>query len=342
MGLLSVTLTAILAAQSAPADAKPAEESTGPSPAVRAYQAQLQADLRNSQSPRERALGARLLYDGPDYAEQAKSQGRDLRAAAKAAPDDALVQYLWAMIHDDADAGCSADDPCPDRRLAAARVEPDNGAAWLLPLRGLKDQRDSAEADELLAKAAAADRFDDHSIEQVRAWEDALKSRPLPAPEIVRERLGSSVGKFEGAGPEVSVRALGFANAFESQINAPFPNFHCRKSELAQLPAARFENCAKIGRKMMRAGNSGMMQGVGYRYVSLAELSTPEDEAVRRTQLWRADRFLDHAEDMQSAEGFAAFYGDLVSTNSGETAQNRLLQRAGVALEPPADWKPSQ
>lgn len=155
-----------------------------------AYASRATEILAVSKSPRERwiaglmLLGEAMRNNGdPEQSAQMQARGQALLAQAlKDGQDDATLLF-WALL----------DPPVPDRNddvavadarlamlLRLQQLEPDNAVVWL----GTLPPRDRAGsipiASEMLAKAAAAARFDTHFSSSMRMLLSALSHVPLP------------------------------------------------------------------------------------------------------------------------------------------------------------------
>lgn len=119
------------------------------------------------------ALLARTLPDPPDYI----GYHALLTRAAKAPGAGSAV--TWAQLVD-----CDhAARACPDAK-ALARLEkqaPDNAAVWLMALGQAARNNDDDAARQALAKAAAANRYDNYHGATLKALTTAARALPPPA-----------------------------------------------------------------------------------------------------------------------------------------------------------------
>jgi hypothetical protein len=293
--------------------------------AGKAYADALAQQLRTSTSARERALSARM------YPEDPVGGGKVLREAARAAPTDPLVQFMWATIGKTF-SGCDAVSPCPEQTMAWARVEPGNALAWLPPFEALAGSGDEQGIDEAIRRMAHAGSYDDHFVDAWLAFRQAVAARPMPAQAVKQLVEGGNLA----SGKEASdVMAMAYAAAL------PLPMVSlsraCRREAHPQAAPARFEDCARIGRGISQSDSSVMMKQLGLSLVHVSGLENDADREAKRQMDWRQQAAVEAMNRPGGAEGY---FADLASTRSETRAQELLLARHGIALEPPADWQP--
>jgi len=317
--------------RAAQGDAAEVEKEPAMRPEDIAWSKSFEASLRDSASPRERALGTKTGLE-PWSEATAATRGRQLREAAEAAPADPLVQSMWA-IASDAEAGCDARSPCPGRRLAHARVEPGNAVAWIAAFPEAGEKASEAEVEDVLEKMATADRADDHFVESFRAWNDIYSARPL-APGLQREP-----SQYHGQPKQaVQVAAVAAAAAMVGSNWRPVLKA-CRSKEQAQAPSRRFELCAQAGRVFMRNGTSFLTESLGYSLVRNSGLVRAEDRLQRRRSQWRQQAMATLAEVFDKPQEADLYFNDLLDTGMEARAVELLMQRHGIPIEPPADWQ---
>jgi hypothetical protein len=304
--MLSIVLVSLLAASNPAATVVPDEDVAYFEEAQR-----FARSLRASSSPRDRAFGAMLgVEDGSDGS---PVNGRTLREAAQAAPADVLVQAMWAMRSSKADA-CDASSPCPDRRFAQARLEPDNGLAWIMGLNDLDPVKDAKEYDALLAKVVAAGYLDDHYTDFVQAWAEIFE-RTSPRDEALVAGVASSAA--------MTWEWFEITRACKAELHP-------------QLPAHHFELCAQFGRKLMQSDSALITRSIGFAVIKVSGLATAQDLEAKRVMDWQQYALVrspgSPAEDRR-------FIEDVLSTRSEGRALELMLARQGLAQIPPADWK---
>jgi hypothetical protein len=337
MALLTIALTALLASTAPTPQTQDLDE------AFRQYSRRLSVALDNSNSPRDWALQARNVWLDADAAEVSRAGGHVdmLRKAAQAAPNDRLVQWLWANA-EPARSGCDAAHPCPERAAALARLEPDNAAAWIPVLDEAARVGDVAGVDAALARMAAATRHDDLFVETALAWEALYRRYPLPedmARHAAGEATPASTRSAAGAAPALAIIAA-IARAAAMPLSAQAIRA-CDRDKNPQAPVARFENCGRIGRLMLGTGNTVIARRFGAAYLRRSRTTAAADLAAERVLEWRLRQSLSLARQFESDPAeMQRYFADLASTGSEVAAQELYLQRAGIALTPPADWQP--
>jgi hypothetical protein len=339
MALLTIALVALLASTTS---TTPAQD---PDQAFSQYSRQLSVALDNSNSPRDWALQSQNIWLEAGAGEFTRPGGRGelLRKAAQAAPNDRLVQWLWANA-EPARSGCDAAHPCPGRAAALARLEPDNAAAWMPVLDEAARVNDASGVDAALARMAAATHHDDLFVETALAWEALYRRYPLPA-EMARhaadEATPASTGSAAGAAPALAiVAAIARAAAMPSSAQAMRA---CDRDNNPQAAATRFDNCGRIGRLMQADGLTVMARRLGAGYLRRSRTIAATDLAAVRELDWRLRQSFPLVRQFESDPvALQRYFADLASTGSEIAAQELLLHRAGIALAPPPEWKSPQ
>jgi hypothetical protein len=362
IGLLSIALSAGAAAQQSPdpRDAAPYQQDEGRNgdqnqqqeppmtpeqqanlAAVARYQHGLEESLRASASPRDWALSATVMHsdersDGPDGPLPSDaSRGALLRKAAEAAPTDRLVQWLWAIAPAEL-SGCNAASPCVNRGNALAKLEPDNGAAWVPAIADAAQFRDAARMDDALAHMAAATRYDEAFRDARSAWLDAFRRFPMP-PELLRSPDGKT-GDATLAAESGAMSQLTYALApYDELVQA------CQSGAHVEVPLARRANCANAGRLMLDQSTTITARMVGMTILEMSGALTAEDQARVRAVQWQLEQ---HMRLMPKGESDLPRMRDemdrLAASDSEVAAMQEDLRRAHVALTPPAGWQPRQ
>jgi hypothetical protein len=343
MPVLSLALVALLAAQ---AETRTPEDAFVQArlDASHAYGRRLTAALGNSASARERAIGSRRFQ----FAEIAdpKSQadfgrGQLLREAARSAPNDALVQYLWASA-DLKSSGCASESDCPERFAALTRVQPDNGVGWTLVLGAASRAGDARGVDEALEKIAASGTFDDFFVEAFREWRDVLRRYPPTATEwraMAMDEHGK-VSRSATSPTTIAVTAISYSVlTMPSYIELVR---ECDRKRHPDAPEDRFERCARAGRQMMRTSSTVMSQMFASAVVRVTGLQTPADIEARRRFDWLTHSNTQLGQTMgDDSPEWNRYFEDLDSTGDEIRTAELLLARHGISREPPADWKPA-
>ena len=303
------------------------------SPVERAYEARL-LDKLDGGSPRERAFGAYESLHAATPREK-EAVGRRLREAASGSPGDALVQHLVSIAAGEG-AGCPETGECPALR-AAAVAEPDNAMAWVraIDFRGAEDP----EFDKLMVKAAEAPRFDDHFVEAVEVWEKILRAQPMPRELLIEYLATGRKASDVPSNPDAAAKlyAESYAGPFdflETRLDRS-----CERAANPRAPDARFEACARVGRRMLRDGSSPLTQMQGY-YMIPEDLRTPDDEARDLDLSWRLYQGVELGGSSFTSAEVTAHFRDLVASRSDARADEMQLERFGSSPKAPKDWKP--
>lgn len=323
---------ALLLLLSAPAPAVQPDPQAELRSAERTHALALIAEIERSGSAREKAMAtqlARVLYfDRPD---EPCRQAEKLRKAAVQAPTDRFVQGMWAAAW--------LPDSCQDaerhggRTLALARLEPDNIAAWLYDFPGRGSS--ASQFDAAIHRLAGLDRYEDIYIEGLVAWTEFSSARA--------SHWTASASYFPTATPDPEAEAVVRGSAFAAAAIGAFPVQFFRACDARKpMPgssAQRFSDCAKVGRSIYEGATTVLDQRLG---LALQRRASPDpsafDELQRRLD-WRMHQSVNVSRSAETNPGeFIAWYRDVVGTRSEIRAQELALARAGIPLEPPADW----
>ncbi len=292
--------------------------------------------LAASAAPRDRALASQMdwLKQGstdPTSSEHA-SRGALLRGAAKSAPDDALVQWFWANANEQ-DSGCSTADPCPDRAHALARLQPDNGAAWMPVFDAASKAHDAAAADTALGRMAMATRWDGVFGESLKAWMEVYARYPVPPNEPADAMKLDQQGR-------------NFEMAMAASAAIAIPRYHplvdaCTREKMPTVAAVRSNDCAMIGRLMMNHGNDQLTRLIGRPVLRGSGQYTKGDLIAARDFMWLTEqRYKLSAAHAKDQDWFKDDMPVWLATWDEMAVTRSELQRAGIALSPPADWQP--
>jgi hypothetical protein len=267
------------------------------------YLASLQAQVRADGTPRERALFLRSDEAGTT----------EVRAAAKAAPADALVQMAASTYGDD--------------RLAWSRTEPANGLAWVA---AVGEDEEPAAIDAAIARIADADLYDDHFVDAWLVYRDLFAKRAMPTALVTTSGHGDRR-------LAVDVMAMAYAAALPMRWMAV--THACDRARHPQAPEARFEDCARIGRALEHSGASVVSKRIGGSLVRRSGLQDHADREAQRVLDWKLQVAGELLDEKSSPRELAAYFDDLASTRDEVRAQELLLARHGVARQPPADFQ---
>jgi hypothetical protein len=312
--------------------------------AYRRYSQSMLASLRGSKTARDRMLSTHVAFmnDAFDRRMPAPAdrldRGRMLREAARDAPDDPLVQWVWANTGDD-DSGCSTSDPCPERRNALVRLQPANGASWL-PVFGIAwEKNDVPTADAALRQMAQATYFDEQQGLALASWMAIYRRFPVP-PASQRTKVSTTTVErtnfrfAENSESSMSVEDR-TSDALHSLASA------CAWEERPKAPPLRFRYCAQVGRLMMTRSKTFMARSVGRIILERSGLTIPADRALARANEWQNVQKVGFSSKVATgAPEMDAFEKDWVSSGDEVQATQRQLKRAGIPLVPPSDFYP--
>jgi hypothetical protein len=271
--------------------------------------------------------------EGPSPADAAR--GALLRKAAEAAPTDRLVQWIWAIAPVEL-SGCTAASPCRNRGSALAKLEPDNGAAWVPAVADAARFHDASRTDDALVHMAAATRYDEAFRDAKSAWLDAFRRFPMP-PELLRLPDGKT-----------GDATLAAESGAMSQLNYAIPPFDdlvqaCQRGRQGEVPAARFASCASAGRLMLDQSTTIPGRMVGATLLEMSGALTAEDRERVRAAQWQLEQ---HMRLAPHGEGDMTLMREqmdrLVASDNEVAAMQEDLRRAHVALTPPSGWQPRQ
>jgi hypothetical protein len=127
---------------------------------------------------------------------------------------------------------------------------------------------------------------------------------------------------------------LPLGGAIQSLVHA------CDRGRHPQASASRFEDCVRVGRLMSTSGTSMISVAIGHALARRSGMQTPADREAERKFRWMQVAYVDRAGQFESSEvEMRQYFADLVATGSETRAQELMLARHGVPLQPPADWK---
>jgi len=297
----------------------------------------LEHQLQESPSPRDWALSTQLgQFDDSDSVKQAR--GELLRKAAQLAPEDPLVEWLWALA-DRNESGCDDKSPCPDRTSAPSRRDPGNFAAWLIALDGLgpacgNDKEGDFAVDRILSKLTVASRYDFLARESTAAWEDVYRRFPVSVEELAglgRRPLTVASNRLQMAW-SMSERNEPGSYALEIACDREF------RRDLQRPP---FEGCAAVGRRMIALATTLQARSEGITVLRTSGRATEDDLALARIVHWQphAACGLWPSQRSQFVSRLANMEDAARDGNEVRALKERLV-KAGIPLTPPVGWQP--
>ena len=297
---------------------------------LQAYRHALALKLQKSPSPRDWALGSQLLDTRSGSVANLRERALILQKAARTAPRDRLVQTLWANIPLQ-DRHCPAGLRCADHRMALARLDPDNGVAWVSTIR----KEDPRDTEVVLRRVAASERYNEHLGQAIAAWRDVFRRYPPPLPAV---RPVDSADPSTAIGDQLD---LVFDEAAATAVPSTASLFDaCRKASHPNADARRFETCGKIARLMMGRSQTliGRLSGVALLRASHA--GTKADIDMVRAVTWQYEQYLKIEPATDSIAVAKQNHLNLIQTTDSEMqAIQYELRIWGVPLTPPTGWK---
>ncbi len=320
----------------------PAQKAAGA--AYRNYMGSLMHSLRTSADARDRALATTMSFtvDFFDTHEPTPAdrvmRGAMLRGAAEAAPDDALVQWFWASASLE-DSGCNASSPCPHRVEAAARLQPDNGSAWLPVFNAAWRVNDIPAAESALAQMAHATRFDEQMGTALKAWMDVYRRYPMPKSVIVKDSSDAMADdQSRNFTSSMAWAAATAIPAYDPLVKA------CSREKHPEASALRFHDCAQVGRLMLMQSTTLIGRQIGRALLRVSGQATAADIANARVVDWQYEqlKMLAAAQAGHESADLKTAAADWLNTGDEIKTLQRRMQRAGIPLTPPADWQPTR
>ena len=278
--------------------------------------------LASSADMHER-LGAALLAQF-QRDKNASDYRRSLDAVVEAAPDDVLAAWLRAHACG-SEQGCDADAAA--RHLA--RLEPDNGAAWMPALDQAMRADDIVGAESLLQQAARAGRFDPHWGETAQL---ARKAIGTPASTPACTAAAAAIGEALELGRPGTPDDLALASASSVPALPSLHHFLALCPLHKAIPSSRLSACRAVFQRMAES-DTLLAHMVGLR--GLASHAPTGGERTR----WREQ--LRNAEWMQSQGGPLLHTAHLpLAWEQGEVQVLIALLEESGHWPAPAGWAP--
>lgn len=289
------------------------------------YLADRYTALSRSERPRDRAMAALLPL------EQAwPPREFVLMDAAAAAPDDVVVQWIWAQLGTAPAESCANGGRDLQRAARLRQLDPDNAAVRMLWLEQAWNTDDKPAVDAALADMAAAQRFDIHFLDLLEAGIEGFERYPLPE-DLVVPADGALSALPDSARRSSIVHAFAAAQAatllpsYQSLIQA------CDAGqELAVAAARRLAVCADIARLMLRAPTL-IDRSVGYALLRKSARITAAEAAAlaRQNEISQQVGRVFAAHDPEASTLFLDAYR---SSRDEVTAMEAVLRRFGSLM----------
>jgi hypothetical protein len=263
------------------------------------------------------------LHDDPDC-------DAWLHSATTAGNDDPVIWWMLLRVCD----ALHQQHCAPYRERAWQRLvelESDNAAMWLWRMQpGFQDKNT---ADEYLRRAATGKRFDDHARDLAEVLRDFYNG--IEIPQAHWDAYTRGVGK------EVA-RYVQMSNMLLS-VNPPvtMQARQCIETPEARVPDEFRDDCLRLC-ALMSSSSTPITRRTGEDVC----LRLARDVDARRfwakqllQTLWVDSHWGELYESADNDEKAVALFADRI--RSGEFAsQQHVLERAGVAMSPPAGWVP--
>src|SRR5579885_224780 len=242
-----------------------------------------------------------------------------LKRAAQRFPDDVDIACARLQI-------CLTQSRCDASEISRRmqKMEPDNAAPIMSNIELAQKADNPAVVEEALARAASAQRYDDHIFSIQHRIYTALQTVPAPVPPGESPQLARTADAMAMA-PVLIPPVVGLFRA-------------CIRS--GAISQTRRSNCAAIGR-LMEHGTSLTAVGLGYSMV-IHTSDDPDERATaaesKRQHIWREDQM---SELMIQNPAISQRFVNAFLTQPTEPAmRDAFLASNGVALNPPQDWQP--
>ncbi|MBS0193801.1 MAG: hypothetical protein JSR34_06110 [Proteobacteria bacterium] len=291
------------------------------------YRHDLALALQKSAAPRDWALGAQLLASRPPSDAFLRERLTILRRAAHAAPDDRLVQSLWANIG--IDGSCKPRMACGDP-AALARLEPENAAAWLPVAVHAARSGNARATDAALARMAATGRYNEHFGQAIAAWRELFQRHP-PA------SLHTGMAAIDDG--HVLELAYDAATATALPPNDALVDA-CSKTRHPHAGARRFADCARLGRVLMDRAQTLPGRVLGVALLRASRDGGKGDVERIRTVTWQAEQMARVDAALETDAVARQNYLNMIQSGYSQMpAVSYELAISGYAPTPPADWK---
>ena len=335
---LALTLACLLGASTtalASPQANAAAESTSAvsarNKALQSFQSDLVSVLAPSADP-DRLLAAALM--ARPLPTQSKLVAFHALIERAAHADGAGPAVNWARL---ADCNPTTQGDCPNSNALAQLVPqaPDNAAVWLVKLSQDTNTMKKDAAREDLAKAAAAQLYDDYSGIGLKVLANTVSTLPPPNATIDPNSAAGANG--------VQVLIV-----FGSAAGMPQPALrdtasYCEKH--APDDATIKDDCLKLG-KLLEWGSSPLARSLG---LHLREVLNPDPaqqqdaQAARRNLIWQVQNFAELS--LRAQNDRAQSQHLLALARSGGTQMSLVLAALhddGIPTDAPANWQPQK
>ena len=262
-----------------------------------------------------------------------EAANRLLQRAAQALPDDASTQWLTVQFCDSA----KRDADCDNAVSALERIEPDNAAVWMQSLQHAARHSDTVGVEVALEHMVASTHFDDHVVDVREKIVAAYQRFPLP------EHL---VARIRDMGPGITAQNFPYVMAGATANAIALPAYQhliraCTIDAQRGLHAGRKADCAKIGRMLATQGPNLVANRIGFALLRVSHTFNDADVQSARALDWVMAHYPKSGAN-EPATAIIDFSKDWIATGSEFGALRLAMQRANIAMIPPADWVDEQ
>ncbi|HVT31706.1 MAG TPA: hypothetical protein VHE32_03615 [Rhodanobacteraceae bacterium] len=287
-------------------------------------------EMRGSSDAREQALALTSAAEMPwldtaSAGDAAKNEAAGNRAKlvglAASHRGDVLVNWLAA-------ASASTGEKSDSATLAnLQRIDGDNAATWALSF-GAPD----ADADATLQRMAASRRYDEHYIDLLGVWDQAIARHGVP--EDMADTIGSLMPtSAKTLSPDDARATMSVMFAVTGAFSAI--RYNALDAACANAETARRASCAAVGRLMFDSGRSLLTVRIGEMMLRKADALDDADRKRARQLAWWTQNTMEAFADGASP---GRYLEDTLASKNELDAIRAAMARSGK-LGPPAGWE---
>lgn len=256
-----------------------------------------------------------------------------LKRAQTAGAESALVWWVTAAFDCHA---TSKNCPHPETLQKLASTDAENSAVWTLSLWRAQQAKDAPAARAALASAAQAKSYNDHFGTLIDTIYEAQGVLPI------------GVEILNATGQDVSADGFRLVSAAGIAAAVALPGYiaigdACKGADANDTGLVT--DCLAVAQNMELSGSINS-QNAGLSLKMAILPPGPERDAARARQLalsWQTLRISDLGDRLAADPAVTRVYTQALNESGDESAGVlAVLRSQGVALEPPADWRPPQ